>query len=214
MHANPFPPLRGLYAITDGPRTDLLDACAAALAGGAAVLQYRDKTGDNDRRLHEALALQALCARHGVPLIVNDDVGLAVACGAAGVHLGEGDAPIGEARARLGNGSIIGVSCYDSIGRARQFAAAGADYLAFGAFFPSPTKPHARLAAAHLLREAKPLGLPLVAIGGITHDNAPLLIEAGADAVAVISALFGAPDVRAAARRFADLFDTTPMSLR
>jgi thiamine-phosphate pyrophosphorylase len=212
MTANPFQPLRGLYAISDGPRADLLDACAAALAGGAAVLQYRDKTAEHDRRLHEARALQALCARHRVPLIVNDDIGLAVASGAAGVHLGEGDAPIDEARARLGRNAIIGVSCYDSLARARQFAAAGADYLAFGAFYPSPTKPHARVATPHLLREANALGLPLVAIGGITHDNAPLLIEAGADAVAVISALFGAPDVRAAARRFADLFDTTPAS--
>ena len=212
MTATPFPPLRGLYAISDGPRADLIDACAAALAGGATILQYRDKSADRARRLAEASALQALCARHRVPLIVNDDVELAAAVGAAGVHLGEGDAPIGEARARLGRAAIIGVSCYDSIDRARQFAALGADYLAFGAFFASQTKPDARVAAPHLLREAKALGLPLVAIGGITHDNAPLLIEAGADAVAIISALFGAPDVRAAARRFADLFDTTPAS--
>lgn len=212
MTAKPFPRLSGLYAISDGPRPDLLDACAAALEGGAAVLQYRDKTGGHERRLREAHALQALCARHGVPLIVNDDIGLAAAIGAAGVHLGEGDAPIGEARTRLGRDAIIGVSCYDSSERARQFAALGADYLAFGAFFPSPTKPGARAAAPHLLRDAKALGVPLVAIGGITHDNAPVLIEAGADAVAIISALFGAPDVRAAARRFADLFEMPPAS--
>jgi thiamine-phosphate pyrophosphorylase len=212
MTANPFPPPRGLYAISDGPRADLVDACAAALAGGAAILQYRDKTGPHDRRLHEARALQALCARHGVPLIVNDDIGLAAASGAAGVHLGEGDASIDEARARLGPRAMVGVSCYDSLAHARQFAAAGADYLAFGAFFPSPTKPDARVATPQLLREAKALGLPVVAIGGITHDNASLLIEAGADAVAVISALFGAPDVRAAARRLSALFDTIPAS--
>jgi thiamine-phosphate pyrophosphorylase len=212
MTAKPFRRPWGLYAISDGPRKDLLDACAAALAGGAAMLQYRDKTGEPGRRLHEACALQALCARHGVPLIVNDDIGLAAASGAAGVHLGDGDAPIGEARARLGRDAIIGVSCYDSIERARQFAALGADYLAFGAFFPSPTKPDARVAAPRLLREGKALGVPLVAIGGITHDNAPLLIEAGADSVAIVSALFGAPDVRAAARRFADLFEMPPAS--
>jgi thiamine-phosphate pyrophosphorylase len=210
MTTNPFPPPRGLYAISDGPRADLVDACAAALAGGAAILQYRDKTGAHDRRLHEARALQALCARHGVPLIVNDDIGLAAASGAAGVHLGEGDASIDEARARLGPRAMVGVSCYDSLARARQFAAAGADYLAFGAFFPSPTKPDARVATPQLLREAKALGLPVVAIGGITHDNARGLIDAGADAVAVISALFGARDVRAAARRFSDLFDPDP----
>ena len=145
-------------------------------------------------------------------LIVNDDIGLAAASGAAGVHLGEGDASIDEARARLGPRAMVGVSCYDSLARARQFAAAGADYLAFGAFFPSPTKPDARVATPQLLREAKALGLPVVAIGGITHDNASLLIEAGADAVAVISALFGAPDVRAAARRLSALFDTIPAS--
>jgi thiamine-phosphate pyrophosphorylase len=212
MTATPFPRLRGLYAISDGPRADLLDACAAALAGGAAALQYRDKTGALARRRLEAHALQALCAHHRVPLIVNDDIELAAAVGAAGVHLGESDASIVEARARLGTDAIIGVSCYDSLERARHFAAAGADYLAFGAFFPSPTKPHARGAAPHLLREAKPLGLPLVAIGGITHDNARLLIDAGADAVAVISALFGAGDVRAAAQRFGALFGTTPAS--
>ena len=114
------------------------------------------------------------------------------------------------ARARLGVRAIIGVSCYDSLERARHYAAAGADYLAFGAFFASPTKPHARVATPRLLREAKAFGLPLVAIGGITHDNAPGLIDAGADAVAVISALFGARDVRAAARRFSDLFESDP----
>ncbi|MGN6518977.1 MAG: thiamine phosphate synthase [Dokdonella sp.] len=202
--------VRGLYAISDGPRADLREACAAALEGGARLLQYRDKTADAPRRLAEARALQALCARHGVPLIVNDDVDLAAAVGAAGVHLGEDDAEPAEARARLGAQAIVGVSCYDSLERARHYAAAGADYLAFGAFFASPTKPHARVASPRLLREAKAFGLPLVAIGGITHDNAHGLIDAGADAVAVISALFGARDVRAAARRFSDLFESDP----
>lgn len=202
-------PLRGLYAVTDGPRDDLVEACAAALDGGARVLQYRDKSGDDARRLREARALQALCAAHRVPLIVNDDVELAAAVGAAGVHLGEDDAGIAQARARLGADAIVGVSCYDSIDRARQLAAADADYLAFGAFFPSPTKPRARRATIGLLREARTFGKPLVAIGGITPDNAPALVEAGADCVAVISALFGAADVRAEAQRLAALFDTT-----
>jgi thiamine-phosphate pyrophosphorylase len=200
----PFP--RGLYAISDGPRADLVAVCAAALEGGARVLQYRDKTTDAARRLDEARALRTLCLRHGVPLIVNDDVELAVAAGADGVHLGEDDASIDEARARLGANAIIGVSCYDSLARARQFAAAGANYLAFGAFFPSPTKPHARLATPHLLREAKSLDLPLVAIGGITPENAPMVIDAGADAVAVVSAVFARADIAAQARRFARLF--------
>jgi thiamine-phosphate pyrophosphorylase len=207
-HSAVVPRVRGLYAITDGPRADLLDVCAAALAGGATLLQYRDKTADHARRLHEARTLQALCAQHRVPLIVNDDIELAAVVGAAGVHLGEDDASVVIARERLGPHAIIGVSCYDSLERARQFAASGVDYLAFGAFFASPTKPQARKATPQLLRDAGPLALPRVAIGGITHDNARGLIDAGADALAVISALFGARDVRAAARRFADLFET------
>ncbi|MCE5231750.1 MAG: thiamine phosphate synthase [Mizugakiibacter sp.] len=195
--------------MTDGPRADLRDAAAAALDGGATLLQYRDKTADAPRRLREAQALAQLCADRGVPLIVNDDIELAAAVGAAGVHLGEHDDDIAAARARLGADAIVGVSCYDSARRARQLAAAGADYLAFGAFFPSSTKPAARRAAPALLREARALGLPLVAIGGITPDNGGTLVEAGADYLAVIAAVFGAADVRAAARRFADLFATT-----
>lgn len=207
MSAKPIFALRGLYAISDGPREDFLAACTAALEGGARILQYRDKTTDASRRLDEARALRSLCARFGVPLIVNDDVELAAAVGAAGVHLGEDDGDLASARTRLGANAIIGVSCYDSLERARHFAAAGADYLAFGAFFPSPTKPHARRATLELLRDARAFGKPLVAIGGIDVDNAAPLIAAGADSIAVISALFGAKDVRAQARRFASLFD-------
>lgn len=200
--------IHGLYAITDGPRTDLQAVAEAALCGGAGMLQYRDKTADRARRRAEAAALQALCRAHGVPLIINDDVALAAVVGAAGVHLGEQDVDIATARARLGPDAIIGASCYDSLQRARQLAAAGADYLAFGAFFPSPTKPHARRATPALLREAAVLGLPRVAIGGITPDNAPALIAAGADLLAVVSGVFGATDVRAAAHRYAILFES------
>ncbi len=141
-----------------------------------------------------------------VPLIVNDDVELAAAVGAAGVHLGEHDENIAAARARLGADAIIGVSCYDSLERARTLAASRPDYLAFGAFFPSPTKPLTRRAALATLHDARAFGLPLVAIGGIALDNATSVIDAGADAIAVISALFGARDVRAAAAQFARLF--------
>ena len=207
--AVPHPSLRqhGLYAITDGPRTDLVDSAAAALQGGARLLQYRDKTDDRARRLHEVRALAALCARHGVPLIVNDDIALAAQGGAAGVHLGRDDQAIASARATLGRCAIIGVSCYDSLARARDAAAAGADYLAFGTFFPSPTKPRAPRATLQLLRDAGAFGLPRVAIGGITPDNGGSLVQAGADFLAVISALFGARDIAAEARRFATLFD-------
>jgi len=201
----PFP-RHGLYAVTDGPRPDLQVACAAALRGGAAALQYRDKSGDPRRRLDEAAELVALCAQYAVPLVINDDVELAAAVGAAGVHLGAADAAIAAARARLGANAIIGASCYDLLERARALAAAGASYLAFGAFFASPTKPLARSADPDLLRAAKPLGLPLVAIGGITPDNAPALIEAGADFIAAVSGVFAPRDVEAAARRYAQLF--------
>ena len=206
--AHPLLARNGLYAITDGPRKDLVEVCAAAIEGGTVLLQYRDKTTHDERRLSEAKALARLCGRYGIALIVNDDVALATAAGAAGVHLGEDDHDVGAARALLGPRAIIGVSCYDSLERARDLAAAGADYLAFGAFYPSPTKPNARNATPALLREAKALGPPLVAIGGITPENGAALIDAGADYLAVISAVFGAVDVRGAAHAFAALFDT------
>ena len=198
-------PSGGLYAISDGPRADLLVACEAALRGGAALLQYRDKSRDDARRRAEAGALATLCARFRVPLIVNDDVELAAEV-QAGVHLGAQDPGLAAARVRLGPQAIIGASCYDSIERARALAAAGADYLAFGAFFPSPTKPLARRAEPGLLRQARALGRPLVAIGGITPDNAPALVAAGANFVAVVSGLFGTGDPERAARRYAALF--------
>ncbi len=196
----------GLYAITDGPRPDLLDVAEQALSGGTRLLQYRDKTRDAERRLLEAQALASLCRRHAVALIINDDVDLAVASAADGVHLGEDDADPAKARERLGPDAIIGVSCYDNLARARTLTRAGADYLAFGAFHPSPTKPHARKASPDLLRQAATFGLPLVAIGGINADNGRELIHAGADFLAVISAVFDAPDVHRAAHDFQRLF--------
>ncbi|HEX5961208.1 MAG TPA: thiamine phosphate synthase [Rhodanobacteraceae bacterium] len=201
-------PPRGLYAITDGPRDGLLAGARAVLEGGAAILQYRDKTRAAKRRLREARALAAICHAAGAPLIVNDDLELASACGATGVHLGEDDAAIADARAALGAAAIIGVSCYDSLQRARDAASAGADYLAFGAFFPTSTKAVTRRATPGLLREARQFALPLVAIGGITPDNGRALVTAGADFLAVVSALFAARDVHAQARRFTALFET------
>ena len=197
---------RGLYAITDGPRPDLRNAVEAALAGGACVVQYRDKTDEQARRRAEAAMLRELCAEHGVPLVINDDVALAIQCRAAGVHLGAGDADIATARKILGEKAIIGVSCYDSMQRARDAVRRGASYVAFGAFFPSLSKPRARSANPDILRTSKLLGVPRVAIGGITPDNARILINAGADCVAVISSLFGAADIKAEALRFSRLF--------
>ena len=201
--------VRGLYAISDGPRVDLIDVVAAALRGGAGVIQYRDKTDDSARRGTEAGAISALCRRHNALFIVNDDIDLALAAGADGVHLGEDDADIALARARMGDAAMIGVSCYNSPQRAENFAALGADYLAFGAFFPSRSKKTSRQATPQMLSDARRFGLPLVAIGGIDASNATSLIDAGADAIAVISAVFGASDVEAQARRLAALFDVT-----
>jgi len=204
--SNPALPRCGLYAISDGPRPDLLAVVEAALRGGAAIVQYRDKSGDAVRRRVEAAALVALCRRHAVPLVINDDVELARISGAAGVHLGADDAGIDAARAVLGPAAIIGISCYDSIERARDAAADGASYLAFGAFHPSPTKPLAARATCGLLREARALGRPLVAIGGVTPDNAPPLIAAGADFIAAVSGVFGATDPETAARMYTKCF--------
>lgn len=201
---------RGVYLVTRETADDhaLLAVVQAALDGGAVVVQYRDKSVDTARRLRQASALVAACRRHHVPLLINDDVDLAGAVDAAGVHLGEHDGDIATARAALGRDAIIGVSCYDDAARAAALAAGGADYLAFGAFFPSPTKPNARRADPSLFAQTAHLGLPTVAIGGIDGDNAGSLIAAGADLVAVISALFDADDPRAATRRIAALFTT------
>jgi len=201
----------GVYALT--PETadtaHLLARVEAALAGGVAAVQYRDKSADVARRHEQASELAALCRRFGVPLIVNDDLRLADLAGADGVHLGRDDASVREARIILGPKKFVGASCYQSLDLARTAQAAGADYVAFGSFFASPTKPAAPRASLDLLRAAGSLiHLPIVAIGGITPANAPALIDAGADAIAVLSALFDAPDIRASAQAFNHLFAT------
>ena len=197
---------RGLYAITNGPRADLLDAVAQALAGGARLLQYLDEDTDPVRRHAEATAILRLCRAHAVPLIIHQDFALARAIDADGVHLAYSADDIVAARACLGPAAIVGVACRDSLENARDAARAGANYVSFGAMFPSPTRPLAGIAPLELLRQSAAFGVARVAIGGITPDNAHLLIEAGADYVASISSLFGATDVRHAAQRFAQLF--------
>ena len=205
--------LRGLYAITDGHATDidhLVSAVEAALLGGARVVQYRDKTREGARRRAESGALRELTRQYDVPLLINDDVELACAIDADGVHLGRDDTDIASARARLAPGSLIGISCYDRFELAQQATASGADYVAFGSFHPSPTKPQAVRADPALLARARAeLALPVVAIGGITPENGAALVRAGADMLAVISAVFGAADITAAARAFADCFAST-----
>ena len=204
------PPCQGLYAITDAlliPDDRLLDAVEQALLGGARLIQYRDKSADAPRRLAQARRLNALCQRYQIPLIINDDVELAAEVGAAGVHIGKDDPAFATACARLGENALIGVSCYNRLDLALEAERAGADYVAFGAVFPSLTKPTEIRASIDLLRKARAvLRIPIVAIGGITPDNAPLLLDVGADALAVVSGVFGQPDIRAAAARYAALF--------
>jgi thiamine-phosphate pyrophosphorylase len=200
---------RGLYAVTpDEPDIGLLTRkVRKVLAGGARILQYRNKSADAAQRREQGAALLALCREARVPLVINDDLDLARAIRADGLHLGRDDMPIAAARAQLGRDRLLGVSCYDSLELAVAAREAGADYVAFGSAFPSATKPGARRAPLSLFREARVrLDLPIVAIGGITTENAHAVIEAGADAVAVISALFDAPDIEAAARSFSRLF--------
>ena len=188
---------RGLYAITpESP--DLVDKVRRALEGGIAMLQYRRKHPD----LREAAEVVALGRRYRVPVIVNDAIDLALEAGADGVHLGRDDADLRDARRRLG-GRILGASCYDDPELARSAVRAGADYVAFGSVFVSPTKPSAVRAPLSLF--AMDLGVPLCAIGGITLENAPQVIEAGAGLLAVISDLFDARDVSARAAQYRKL---------
>ncbi len=197
--------LRGVYAVT--PDTDdtatLVAQVAAALEGGAAAIQYRNKSAPESLREAQALALARLHAARGGLLIINDDAALAAKVDADGVHIGSEDGSIASARALVGPDRIVGVSCYDDFDAARAAVDAGADYVAFGSFFSSSTKPGARHAPLALLEQARSLDVPVVAIGGIDADNARTLVDAGADAVALISAIFKSTDaqsVRDAAR--------------
>lgn len=201
---------RGLYFVTPGGLDDdrLRALTRNVIAGGAVMVQYRCKHADSARRRQQASELLHIAHASGVPLIINDDVSLARDIGADGVHLGRDDGDVADARRTLGAAAIIGVSCYASLDRAQEAAAQGASYLAFGAMHPSPTKPAAPRADAAILSACAGLGLPRVAIGGITPDNAPALLAAGADLLAVISAFDSSADAdaRALAARFAALF--------
>lgn len=202
-------PLRGLYAITpdqpDGER--LLADVAAALTGGCRVVQYRDKLSPMPEMVARARALRALTRDHGAALIINDDLALCRLVDADGLHCGRDDGPLGLARAILGPDKLLGASCYGDLALAEAALQGGADYVAFGAVYPSPTKPEAPRAAVDLFRQAKTqLAATTCAIGGITLANAPPLIAAGADLLAVITDLFGAPDIAARAAAYQSLF--------
>ncbi len=195
--------LRGLYAITDSQLLagKLLDYVEAALEGGLTLLQYRDKSSDEARRLREAEALRDLCARYNTRLIINDDAELAARLG-VGVHLGQTDGPLTPARALLGSKAIIGSTCHSQINLAVQAAKEGASYVAFGRFFNSSTKPGAPTATLDVLDQARSqLKLPVCVIGGITLENAAPLVAHGADLLAVVHGLFGADSTREVTRR-------------
>ena len=197
--------MRGLYAITP----DTADTATLArkveevLKAGVAMLQYRNKMISKDKRLLQAKELAPLARGYGVPFIVNDDVDVALAVGANGAHLGGEDGDLAAARSKL-PGRILGASCYDSLAKAKAAIRAGANYVAFGSVFPSPTKPGAVRAPLTLF--GNELGVPLCAIGGITLENAPVLVAAGASLLAVISDLFEAPDIAGRAAAYRQLF--------
>lgn len=199
---------RGIYLITpdESDTKRLLARVQPLLSAGICWLQYRNKAASATLRREQAPALRALCDTHGVPLIINDDATLAHAVGAAGVHLGEDDSGIAMARTLLGPEAIVGASCYDEISLAERAVAAGASYVAFGAFFPSRSKATTRRAHPDLLRQSAALGVPRVAIGGLTPDNVGPVIAAGADLVAVISSVFEAPDPVATLRAYLACF--------
>lgn len=200
-------PQSGLYAITDSllwPAEALLGAVEQAISGGASVIQYREKSRTMDVTLVRKLL--AVCRSHRVPLIINDDIELAETIGADGVHLGRHDCSLKEARQLLGDRAIIGISCYDSIESARSAEQASADYVAFGCFFASSTKPDAISAPISVLT-INALTVPVVAIGGITPENGRALLDAGADLLAVISGIFGHANPKQAAANYARLFE-------
>ena len=212
MKTRKKPVIEGLYAITpDEPDTaELLHKVRLALQGGACVLQYRNKRADPGLKFQQAQALSRLAHEFGITYLINDDAQLAAQVDADGVHLGGGDGSVTAARALLGKTKIIGMSCYNRLSLAQEAVQQGADYVAFGAFFPSEVKPEAVQAELNLLQTARAeLALPIVAIGGISQQNGATLIDAGANALAVISALWNAPNIQTSAQEFSTLFSRT-----
>ena len=204
--------LQGLYAITDEkliPEAHFSSIVDQALQGGTRIIQYRDKSNSRQKRLEQAMLLTKLCKQYQALCIINDDVELAAAVNADGVHLGKDDVRLAEARNRLGENAIIGISCYNDISLAINAKKNGADYVAFGAMFSSPTKPEAVNAPLELITQAKQqLDIPVCTIGGINADNASRLVSQGADMIAVISTLFAADSIKKTAQQLASCFTT------
>ena len=201
--------IKGLYVIADTATIEeerFFEKAEIAIAAGCHVLQYRDKTNDHTKRLRQASQLSRLCKEAGSVFIINDDAELAIQVNADGVHCGINDRSVSEIR-RSYPELLIGASCYDSLQRANEMIAAGADYVAFGRFFASTTKPGATPANIDILRQAKQqLKHPVVAIGGIGAENAGILISSGADAVAVIGGVFNTRDVYDSSKKISELF--------
>ncbi|GLR64069.1 thiamine phosphate synthase [Marinospirillum insulare] len=205
--------LRGIYAITDADLladdTQLQTAAESAMRGGLKLLQYRDKTADPSKALRQARLLADLCLSYNCQLIINDDPELAKAANAAGVHLGQSDSNLIDARELLGKKAIIGSTCHNSIELASLAAQSGASYLAFGRFFPSLTKPQAPSACLDILKVASQFNLPLVAIGGIQPEHLPSLAKAGASMVAVVAGIFAQPCPKTAVETYRNIFEPT-----
>lgn len=205
--------LRGIYAITDAnllpDDTRLQEAAESAMRGGLKLLQYRDKTADASKALRQARLLVDLCLSYNCQLIINDDPELAKASEAAGVHLGQGDSNLRHARELLGKQAIIGNTCHNSLELARTAAKSGANYLAFGRFFSSTTKPNAPAASLEILKQAASLGLPTVAIGGITAEQVPVLANAGANMIASVAGIFAQGCPETAVRSLRKAFEPT-----
>ena len=213
--------LRGLYAITPCSSiqslstSELLARTRQVLEGGARIIQYREKQHPEELQQEQASEIKLLCEEYGVTLLINDDVSLAETVDADGVHLGQEDASLHEARRRLGKEAIIGISCYNQLDLARQAEEEGADYVAFGRFFSSSTKPDAVQADMELLKQAlSELSIPVTCIGGITPDNAKLLVSAGADMLAVIEGVYGAENITEASRQITGLFNLNEVTFK
>ena len=203
--------LKGLYVITDQkliPRDRFIETVEKAIQGGAKIIQLREKDTPEEEIIRLGKELLKITRRYGIPLIINDSPKLAMEIGADGVHLGKDDTEISEARKILGGEAIIGVSCYGDIERGLQAEKEGADYLAFGTPFFTPTKPDRKTTPFEILKEAKRRikTIPIFAIGGITKGNAKSVLETGVDGIAVITAVFSSPNPEEAARNLADFF--------
>lgn len=202
--------IAGLYAITPDleDTARLCQMVEASILGGASVVQYRNKVANEALRFAQASALLPICRQHQTPFIINDHLDLFLALDADGLHIGGDDGDIRATKQHIGQNKLLGVSCYTDFANAEKAEKAGADYVAFGACFPSNTKPHAPRAELSLFTQAKALSVPAVAIGGITLENADSLIKAGASAIAVIGELFNRnlEETKTVAQQFSSLF--------